>query len=303
MLQRLGAHRLCCNSFRYVGFSVIFVAFFVGIWVNGGGKVGSTLGLVYVDVVEKNCGRVIQTSDQRRFCCKAAGACSRKGHKTKVNLSTKTLNVKYSITGQARISPKLSVDLLPDNVTVAELLIQDNSLEVWVAYFESLHAEKSEATSRLSSTTTDLESPWEEVKLPTLDELRKASINFKTPKKLRLGNVLNTDTIPVTARPRGELFQDLADRDTDDEDQTERTKVERALQVIMSDWNKLNTNFQLIYLEFDTAGRGETKYRNTIADTLGELQEAIRGTDAKMQLLGAGLGTTVTECEEGPISV
>jgi hypothetical protein len=109
--------------------------------LTGGGKVGSTLGLVYVDVVEKNCGGVIQTSDHRRFCCKAAGACSTKGHKTKLNLSTKTLYVKHSRTGQARISPKLSVDLLPNDVTVAELLIQDNSLEVWVAYFESLHAE------------------------------------------------------------------------------------------------------------------------------------------------------------------
>jgi hypothetical protein len=262
--------------------------------------VGSTLGLVYVDDVAKICGGVIQTSDQRRFCCKAAGACSTKGHKTKLNLSTKTLYVKHSRAGQARIAPQLLVALLPDDVTVAELLSQDNSLEVWVAYFESLQAEKSEATSRLSSMTGGLASPWEEVELPTLDELRKASLNFKTPKKLRLGDVLNTDTIPVTGRPRGDALQDISDRDIDDDDLTERTKVERALQVIMSDWNKLNTNFQLIYLEFDTSGRSETKYRNTISDTLGELQEAIRGTDAKMQLLGAGLGSAVTECEEGP---
>jgi len=51
------------------------------------------------------------------------------------------------------------------------------------------------------------------------------------------------------------------------------------------------------------AGRSETKYRNTISDTLGEIQTAIRGTDAKMQLLGAGLGATITETEEGPMSV
>jgi hypothetical protein len=40
-----------------------------------------------------------------------------------------------------------------------------------------------------------------------------------------------------------------------------------------------------------------------ISDTLGEIQMAIRSTDAKMQLLGAGLGAAITETEEGHMSV
>jgi hypothetical protein len=36
---------------------------------------------------------------------------------------------------------------------------------------------------------------------------------------------------------------------------------------------------------------------------LGVIQAAIQGTDAKIQLLGAGLGKKITEMEEGPMSV
>jgi hypothetical protein len=92
----------------------------------------------------------------------------------------------------------------------------------------------------------------------------------------------------------------MEDCDFDDDDITKRSKIERALQIIMSDWNKLNSNFQMIYLEFDTLGRSETKYHNTVSDMLGEIQTAIQGMDAKMQLLGAGLGTTIIKMEEGP---
>jgi hypothetical protein len=123
------------------------------------------------------------------------------------------------------------------------------------------------------------ESPWEEVELPSLESHRDASINFKTPKKLPLGEVLAPSTVLVTGRVRGEALSEMEDRDFDDDDVTKRTKIERALQVVMADWNKLNTNFQMIYLAFDTTGRSETKYRNTISDTLGEIQKAIRGTD------------------------
>jgi hypothetical protein len=42
------------------------------------------------------------------------------------------------------LEPSLGVSLLPDDVTVVDLLGQENSLEVWVAYLESLEAEKFE---------------------------------------------------------------------------------------------------------------------------------------------------------------
>jgi hypothetical protein len=222
----------------------------------GGGKLGSSLGLVYVGGITQMCGGVIQNLEQKRFCCKPAGACSTKGHKAKlVGLSTKTLYVKHTQNGHARLEPNPLVYLLPADVTVAELLGQENLLEVWVAYFDSLHAEVAGATLHSSSLSTGTSSPcWEEVELST-----KASNSFKTPKKLRLGDVLNLDTIPVTCHRGGEILTTMVTQDIDDEEVAERSKVEHALQIIMSDWNKLNTNFQMIYIEFDTAGCSKTK--------------------------------------------
>jgi hypothetical protein len=100
---------------------------------GGGGKLGSTFGLVYVDDIGQIVGGVIQNLEQRRFCCKPAGACSTKGHKAKVSLSTKTLYVKHTQNGHACLEPSLSVSLMPEEVTVAELMGQENLLEVWVA--------------------------------------------------------------------------------------------------------------------------------------------------------------------------
>jgi hypothetical protein len=71
----------------------------------------------------------------------------------------------------------------------------------------------------------------------------------------------------------------------------------------MSEWNQLNSSFDLIHLEFERAGLSETKHHNTIAETLGAIQEAVCDTDAKMQILGAGLGVSITETKEGPMSV
>jgi hypothetical protein len=270
---------------------------------TGGGKVGSTLGLLYVDIVKNVCGGVIQNTEQLRFCCKSSSSCTVKAHKSKVNLTAGTLYVKHSRTGQARLRPCLSVELLSDEITLVDMMGRDLSLEVWTAHFDSLKAEAAGALKRSSLSSYGTTSPWEEVEIPSLDSLQAASDSFKTPKKLRLGPVLAPDTLPVMNAPRGSYYSQVAPLDIDDEDDVERSKIQRALQTIMSEWNQLNASFELIHLEFEKAGLTETRYRNTIAETLGDLQEAIRGTDNKMQLLGAGLGETITDSDEGPMSV
>jgi hypothetical protein len=271
---------------------------------TGGVKVGSTLGLVYVGNVLGICGGVIQNSDQRRFCTKAAGTCSTKTHKTaRVNLVAETLYVKHSRNGHALLKPSLPVDLLSDDMPLAEMLSTNLSLEIWTAHFDSLKAEKAGKLKRSSPSSYGSTSPWEEVEIATLENLKAASESLYTPKKLRLGSVLSLETLPVTSRPRETVFSKVEPQDIDDEDSVETSKIQRALQVVMSEWNQLNSTFQLIYMEFDKNGLNDTKYRNTIAATLGDIQGALRGTDAKLQLLGAGIGTKITETEEGPMSV
>jgi hypothetical protein len=91
---------------------------------TGGGKLGSTPGLVYVGNVLRVCGGIIQNSDQWRFCCKAAGPCSIKGHKSaRVNLVAETLYVKHSRNG-------IPVTLLADDMPLVEMLSKDLGLEI-----------------------------------------------------------------------------------------------------------------------------------------------------------------------------
>jgi hypothetical protein len=85
-----------------------------------GGKLGSTLRVVYVGEASQICGGVIQNTDQRQFCCKTAGTCSTKVHKAKVSLSTKTIYGKHTRSGHARLEPSLGVSLLPDDVTARD---------------------------------------------------------------------------------------------------------------------------------------------------------------------------------------
>jgi hypothetical protein len=232
---------------------------------GGGGKLGSTLGVVYVGETSQICGGVIQNTDQRLFCCKTAGACSTKGHKTKVSLSTKTIYVRHTGNGHAQLEPSLGASLLPDDVTIGDLLEQENLLEGWVAYFESLQAKRVGATAPSTSLSNTALSPWEEVKLPTLVGLQKARDSFKTPKKLRLGSVLVPETISVANCSHGTSLTTMVDQDINDKEDAKTIKIERALQIIMADWNKLEVNFQLIHTEFDTPGRSESKYRNLVS--------------------------------------
>jgi hypothetical protein len=92
-----------------------------------------------------------------------------------------------------------------------------------------------------------------------LEGLRKARDSFKTPKKLRLGSVLAPDTVSVSNRSRRTSLTTIVDQDINEDGETERLEIERALQIIMSDWNKLEANFQLIYTECDTTRRSEKK--------------------------------------------
>jgi hypothetical protein len=271
--------------------------------LTGGGKLGSTLGLLYVDIVKNVCGGVIQNSDQRRFCCKAVGSCTIKGHKSKVNLSAETLYVKHSRHGHARLEPNLPVSLISDDTTLVEMMGKDLPLEVWAAHFDALKAERTGANKRSSASSFGSASPWEDVEIPSLASLQTASDSFKTPKKLRLGRILEPESVPITNRPRGPQFSEITSLDIDDGEEVERGKTQRALQTIMSEWNRLNTTFELIHMGLDKTGISETRYRNTVSETLGELQEAIRGADAKMQLLNAGVGLAITDTDEGPMSV
>jgi hypothetical protein len=125
-------------------------------------------------------------------------ACSTKAHKDKVNLVPETLYVKHSRNGHARLDPSLPTFLLPDDVSVADMLLKEHSLEVWTAHFKSLKDADVSNKRGFSVSPEDLGSPWEEVEVTSLDSFQAASRGFKTPKKLKLGAVLAPEALPAS---------------------------------------------------------------------------------------------------------
>jgi hypothetical protein len=111
------------------------------------------------------------------------------------------------------------------------------------------------------------------------------------------------ETPQVPQKPFLDVLTRIESWDSGDVEDVDQDKAERGMQTILSEWNKLLSNLQLICLEFESAGIHESSYRAVVWETLNELQVGIRGTDARLQLLGAGIGEALTEGEEGHMSI
>jgi hypothetical protein len=268
---------------------------------TGGVKLGSTMGLVHVGNVVEVCGGVISNSDRQRFCCKVVGSCATKGHKIKLKIAPNTLYIQHTRAGQGRFEPSLSVGLIPDDVVIEELLSKDCPLEVWTAYFDAVKAGRAAFHLASPGSTDGLSSPWEEV--PSLDSLRKASDTFRTPKRLKLGRLLSPENVPVLSSSRNSPLVKVFPLEPEDTAENQSMEVERELRKIFEDWNKIQANFQSVHLELDSTARAEIKYRLSVNDVMGNIQEAVQETDSRMQILQASLGDQVDDPEGGPMSI
>ncbi len=144
-----------------------------------------------------------------------------------------------------------------------------------------------------------MSSTWEEV--PSLDSVRKASVTFQTPKRLKMGSILSPENVPVMTR--GSPLADVFPLGPDDLGETQSVKVEQALRKIFGDWNKIELNFQTVHQEIDSAAKSETKFRNSVTDVISNMQDATRETDIRVQILQASLGGQVDDLEGGPMSI
>jgi hypothetical protein len=188
--------------------------------------------------------------------------------------------------------------LVPDDITVSELLYKECPLEVWTAYFDALNAGRAASLLGSPGTMDGLTSPWEEV--PSLDSLRKASDTFWTPKRLKLGNMLSPDTVPVVRVTRG---SPLANVFLDDLADNQAVEVERMLRKVFGDWNKIHAKFHSIHLKLDSKARADMKYLSVVNGVVGNIQEIMQETDNRVQLLQASLGEQVDNPEAGPMSI
>jgi hypothetical protein len=68
-----------------------------------------------------------------------------------------------------------------------------------------------------------------------------------------------------------------------------------ALKMVMTEWNVLRANFELVNDEFEKLGNGEKKYRDALSETVLKIHDAIRDTDARTRLLAAQIGSDNTD--------
>jgi hypothetical protein len=75
-----------------------------------------------------------------------------------------------------------------------EFLSKEHPYKLWAAYFDALKSTKLGHKSSLPGTNGS----WENVDIPTLESISRASETFKTPKKLKLEPMLSPVNVPFT---------------------------------------------------------------------------------------------------------
>jgi hypothetical protein len=270
---------------------------------TGGGKVGTTLGLLLVSDILDVCGGVISGAGHSvmRFCTKPSGACHTKGHRSKVLLKGNTFYIKHTRAGQARFEPSLARSFLPEELEAADLLGKEKAFVEWSAYFGGLQAKRLLEQSPSSGGSMEA---WEKIETPILEAFSQANRSLKTPKRLRLGSLLAVDveTLPMPEE-RQEHFSTLEAFAVDVEDDFLDSKIQNGLRTVFAEWNRLESMFHMIHLRFNGTATGEQKYREAVQKTMLEMQGSIREADARIQVLHAAIGQDLEASEEDTISV
>jgi hypothetical protein len=132
---------------------------------------------------------------------------------------------------------------------------------------------------------------WEDLESPSLDKLSSVTSSYVTPKKLKVGFLLEAfaDSIPI-GMSKAQMLSDLPEFTTMNQGEKDKAGV-GALKMVMTEWNVLRANFELINNEFEKLGTGEKKYRDAISETVLKIHDAIRDTDARTSLLSAQIGS------------
>jgi hypothetical protein len=128
-----------------------------------------------------------------------------------------------------------------------------------------------------------------------LDKLSSVTSSYVTPKKLKVGFLLEAfaDSIPVGISKTA-LLSELPDSSQSKAGDKEKAGV-GALKVVMTEWNILCSNFQLVDDEFAKLGEGEKKYRDAISETVFKIHDVIWDTDARTSLLMSQIGNDNTD--------
>jgi hypothetical protein len=102
----------------------------------------------------------------------------------------------------------------------------------------------------------DSDRSWEDVEVPSLTKLSEVNTAYRTPKKLKVGTLLEAlaDTIPIGIgkAKRIELAQDHMMASAGPKRESAQ---DAALRTILAEWNKVCAGVDLFNAEFEKLGQ------------------------------------------------
>jgi hypothetical protein len=235
------------------------------------------------------CRGVVANSGRSRFCTKIG--CVIKSHQgSKVDLEEGNLYIRGSRKDQALLQPMLRTDALPPGMEPSVLAASWKPVSVWRAYFEA-EQDRKPPEGKVST-----DSSWEEVESPTLAKFSDVESKNKTPKKLKVGTLLEVlvETMPIGIGKAEEIGTIVDPNNLDPGDKRESAQ-EAAIHTALAEWNKVSACVDLFDSEFVKLGGNESNYQDGILATVLRIHEAIRDTDARAALLGSRMGHDESE--------
>jgi hypothetical protein len=148
-------------------------------------------------------------------------------------------------------------------------------------------------------------SGWEEVETPSLDHLSQVARDFRTPKKLKLTDLLSVDaeTVPMVLVKPEELkgFPLPENPNARPGKYTEAQRI--GLATVLAEWHRVSENFEVLFEEFKNFGSGETKYRVALTETIMKLQTGAGEANGRAVIMSAKLGSNPVASDHGSVSV
>jgi hypothetical protein len=192
---------------------------------------------------------------------------------------------------QAILEPSLNGNLLADEQEIVKIAEASKPVNVWKAFFRTQSDHKDFTTS--SEAASD--ASWEDLKSPSLDKLSSMTSSYVTPKKLKVWFLLEAfaDSIPI-GMSKAQTLSELPDFSAMNQSEQDKAGV-GALKMVMTEWNVLRSNFELVNDEFENLGNGKKRYRDAISETVLNIHDVIRDTDVRTRLLSAQIGSANTE--------
>jgi hypothetical protein len=267
--------------------------------VTGGVRVNDGVRLCLIRSVDDVCGGEIKGGGTVvRFCSKVPGLCEVASHaRSKANLMPGCLYpfVPKKGENQVRLEPSLRVKLVPADMTLDGLLLEEKSIALWRTYMDACKAsEYVTGRNELGEISFGEENPyWDNgVEVPNLEDLSNAD-DFKTPKKVRILPFMTreADEDYVEVLEIGAITPLNVDLTTlSPLEGNKRSAGNLGLRKILSEWDGLAEKFGLLKNRFvaHEALTGQTK--EDVVSQFVECNHYMNELGNKARLLASRIG-------------